>query len=118
VSANALASSSAEVKSRDSLVCIATDYGLDDQMIGVRIPAGAGNFSFRYRVQTDSKAHTASYPTGAKRPGCEADHSLPSSAEVKEYVELYLHSPDKLSWSSSQLKAQGQICFLCYQCRS
>jgi hypothetical protein len=27
-----------------------------------------------------------------KRPGCEADHSPPSSAEVKECVELYLHS--------------------------
>jgi hypothetical protein len=28
-----------------------------------------------------------------KRPGREADHSPPSSAEVKECVELYLHSP-------------------------
>jgi len=27
-----------------------------------------------------------------KRPGREADHSPPSSAEVKECVELYLHS--------------------------
>jgi hypothetical protein len=31
-----------------------------------------------------------------KRPGCEADHSPPSSAEVKECVELYLHSPIRL----------------------
>jgi hypothetical protein len=29
----------------------------------------------------------------AKRPGREAIHSPPSSAEVKECVELYLHSP-------------------------
>jgi hypothetical protein len=29
---------------------------------------------------------------GVKRPGREADHSPPSSAEVKELVELYLHS--------------------------
>jgi hypothetical protein len=28
-----------------------------------------------------------------KRPGREADQSPPSSAEVKECVELYLHSP-------------------------
>jgi hypothetical protein len=28
--------------------------------------------------------------------GREADHSLPSSAEVKEWVELYLHSPIRL----------------------
>jgi hypothetical protein len=33
---------------------------------------------------------------GVKRPGCEADHSPPSSAEVKECVELYLHSPVRL----------------------
>jgi hypothetical protein len=33
-----------------------------------------------------------SFP-GVKRPGREADHSPPSSAEVKEWVELYLHSP-------------------------
>jgi hypothetical protein len=31
---------------------------------------------------------------GVKRPGREAGHSLPSSAEVKECVEIYLHSPN------------------------
>jgi hypothetical protein len=35
---------------------------------------------------------------GVKRPGREADHSLPSSAEVKECVELYLHSNNMSSW--------------------
>jgi hypothetical protein len=30
---------------------------------------------------------------GVKRPGREADHSPPASAEVKKWVELYLHSP-------------------------
>jgi hypothetical protein len=30
---------------------------------------------------------------GLKWPGREADHSPPSSAEVKEWVEPYLHSP-------------------------
>jgi len=29
---------------------------------------------------------------GVKWPGHEADHSSPSSTEVKEYVELHLHS--------------------------
>jgi hypothetical protein len=43
-------------------------------MIGVRIPAGG------------------SFP-GIKLPELEADYSPPSSAEIKEYVELYLHSP-------------------------
>jgi hypothetical protein len=35
---------------------------------------------------------------GVKRLGREVDHSPPSSAEVKEYVELYLHSPNTPSW--------------------
>jgi hypothetical protein len=44
-----------------------------------------------------------SFP-GVKRPGREADHSPPSSAEVKECVELYLHLPHTPSWRGSQLK--------------
>jgi hypothetical protein len=33
---------------------------------------------------------------GVKRPGREADHSPPSGAEVKEYVELYPTPPIRL----------------------
>jgi hypothetical protein len=76
-----------------------------DRGSGVRFPAGAGNFSLHHRVQNGSGAHRASYPRGTrglfpgvKRPGREADHSPPSSAEVKEWVELYLHSPNTPSW--------------------
>jgi hypothetical protein len=39
-----------------------------------------------------------------KRPGCKADHSPPSSAEVKEWVKLYLHSPNTPPWRGAQLK--------------
>jgi hypothetical protein len=40
--------------------------------------------------------------------GRETDHSPPSSAEVKEWVELYLHSPNTPSWRGAQLGgAQG-----------
>jgi hypothetical protein len=40
--------------------------------------------------------------------GREADHSPPPSAEVKEWVELYLHSPNMPSWRGSRLGgAQG-----------
>jgi hypothetical protein len=35
--------------------------------------------------------------------GREADHSPPSRAEVKEWVELYLHSPNAPSWRGAQL---------------
>jgi hypothetical protein len=45
---------------------------------------------------------------GVKRPGREADHSPPSSAEVKEGVELYLHSQYAfMAWCS--VKAQGEL---------
>jgi hypothetical protein len=39
-----------------------------------------------------------------KRPGYEAEHSPPSGAEVKEYVELYLHSSNTPSWCDAQSK--------------
>jgi hypothetical protein len=41
--------------------------------------------------------------------GSEADHSPPSSAGVKEWVELYFHSPNTPSWHGAQLGgAKGQ----------
>jgi hypothetical protein len=57
----------------------------------VRSPTEAKDFSFNLCVQTGSEAHPASYPMGTggpfpgtkARPGREADHSPPSSAEVK-----------------------------------
>jgi hypothetical protein len=68
-----------------------SDYGLDDQAIEVRSPTGAEDFSSSPCVQTGSGAHPASYPVGTgspfpwskARPGRDADHSPPSSAEVK-----------------------------------
>jgi hypothetical protein len=68
-----------------------SDYGLDDRAIGVRSPAGAKDFSSNLCVQTGSGAHTASCTMGTggpslgvkARPGRDADHSLPSSAEVE-----------------------------------
>jgi hypothetical protein len=41
---------------------------------------------------------------GVKWPGREADHSPPSNAEVKELVELYLHSTDTPPKRGAQLK--------------
>jgi hypothetical protein len=42
--------------------------------------------------------------------GSEADHSPPSGAEVKEWVELYLHSTNTPSWRGAQLGgSQGQF---------
>jgi hypothetical protein len=84
-------------KSRDSSVGIALGYGLDDR---------GSNFSLNHRVKNGSGAPPpASYTMrtrgsfpGGKAAGAEADHSLPSNAEVKECVELYIHSPNTPSW--------------------
>jgi hypothetical protein len=51
-----------------------------------------------------------SFP-GVKRPGRDADHSPPSSSEVKECVELYLHSSTTPSWRGSQLKHRNNFTF-------
>ena len=55
-------------------------------------------------VKTGTGAHPASYRMGTgslpgvKWPGRGADRPPPSSAEVKERVELYLYSPSGPSW--------------------
>jgi len=62
-------------------------------------------YSLHHRVHTGSGAYPASYSLGTrdtflavKRPGRESDHSPPSSAEVKECVELYFQCPNTPSW--------------------
>jgi hypothetical protein len=74
------------VKEPGSSGSIVSDYGLDDRAIRVRSPAGAEDFFSILCVQTGSVAHPASCTmgTGGKaRPGRDADHSLPSRAEVE-----------------------------------
>jgi hypothetical protein len=82
----------------DSVVGIATDYGLDDRVVGVRVPVGQ-EFSLLHVVQTGSKTHPVSYPMdigalslGVKRPWREADHSPPTSAEAKK-IWIYTSTP-------------------------
>jgi hypothetical protein len=81
-----------------SSVGIATDCRLDDRGSN----AGRGWEFFSSTTCPDqlwgpasllSKGYRGAISLGVERPGREADHSLSSSAEVKECVELYLHSP-------------------------
>jgi hypothetical protein len=44
--------------------------------------------------------------------GREAYHSPPSSAEVKEWVELYVHSPNAPSWRGAELRGVRSAHFL------
>jgi hypothetical protein len=102
-------------KNRDGSFGIALGYGLDDPASRVQFPAGAGNFSLHHRVQNGSGAHPASYsmglPLGVKRPERKADHSPPSSAEVKERVELYFRSPNTPPWRGAQLRYRDTFTF-------
>jgi hypothetical protein len=78
-----------KTESRGSSGGIVSNYGLDDRAIEVRSPTE--DFSSSPCVKTGSGAHPASYPMGTggpfhggeARPGRDADHSPPSSAEVK-----------------------------------
>jgi len=84
---------SAQMWGRDSSVGIANRYRLDGPGIESRWEAG-----FSAPARTGPGARPASYTmdtgsfTGVKRPGRDADHP-PSSAEVKETVELHLYAP-------------------------
>ena len=76
-----------------------SSYGLDGPEIDSRWGA-----RFSTPVQTGLGAHPTSYTMGTgsfygvKLPGRGVDHPLPSSAEVKERVELYLNSTSGPSW--------------------
>jgi hypothetical protein len=76
------------LRSRGSVLGIATGYGLDDSEVGVKVLVGSRNFSFHV-VQASSGARPVSsamdtviLSLAVKRPGREADHSstaLPKS---------------------------------------
>jgi hypothetical protein len=86
---------------RDISVGIAIRYELRGPRIESRWGEGA---RFSAPFQTVPGAHPTSYTMGTesflgvKRPGRGIDHPPPSSAEVKERVELYLYSPSGPSW--------------------
>jgi hypothetical protein len=78
---------------------------MQQSVCGVRSPAGAKYFSSILCVQTGSGEHPASctmgtggpFTGGKARPGRDADHSPPPSAEVVN-EELYLLSPQAPPW--------------------
>jgi hypothetical protein len=75
-------------------------YGLDDRTIEIRSPAEAKDFYSSLCVQRGSGAHPASctmgtagpFPGAKPRPGRDADHSPPSSAEVENEYGVWWDS--------------------------
>jgi hypothetical protein len=66
---------------------ISTSYIRCDVADGIHLAQGA------YKCN----GYPVSFP-GVRRPGRGVNHPPPSSAKVKETVELYLHSPSGASW--------------------
>jgi hypothetical protein len=79
-----------QIGSRVSSDSIVSDYGLDDRSIGVRSPAGAKDFPLSPvsrpalgPTQPPVQCVLGVLSPGVKaRPGRDANHSPPSSAEV------------------------------------
>jgi hypothetical protein len=85
------------VKGWDSSVGIGTRYGLDGRGLN---PGGGEIFHTRPdRPWGPPSPLNNGYRVfrGGKRPRRGVDHPPPSSAEVKERVELYLYSSSELS---------------------
>jgi hypothetical protein len=94
---------------------IATGYGLDG---GIRFSVASKDFSVLHSVQTGSGAYPASYTMGTggtvllgiKWPGRDANHSPPSSVEVKN-GGLYLHSP--ILWGKGRPASKADLTAIC-----
>jgi hypothetical protein len=92
--------------------------GVDDRGSGVRFPAVMGIFFFTtaFRLALGPTQPSIQWVPGAlsldvKLMWREADHSPPSSAEVKECVDLYLHSPNKVSMAWYLFKHKDNFTF-------
>jgi hypothetical protein len=100
---------SAKIRSRGSSGSIVSDYGLDDQVIEVRSPTVADFFlapASRPALGPTQPPSRGPFPGGKARSGRDADHSPPSSAEVKNEWELYLLYPHVPPW-----RVAGQLYF-------
>jgi hypothetical protein len=77
-------------RSRNSAVGITTGYGLDNREFGVRVQ----NFFFSKssRPALGSKQPPIQSVAGVKRLRPKADHSLPTSAEIKK-IWIYTSTP-------------------------
>jgi hypothetical protein len=83
--------------SRDRVVGIATGCGLDSRGVGFRVPVRSRNFTFSTScrpalTQSLIQCVPGALSQGVKWPRREADHSSPTSAEVKK-MWIYTSTP-------------------------
>jgi hypothetical protein len=78
--------------SRDSVVSIATSYGLDDRGVGVRVLVVSRIFSKSSSLAPRSTQAPIKWVPEVKRPGREVDQSTPTSAEDKK-MWIYTSTP-------------------------
>jgi hypothetical protein len=93
--------------SKDSVVVIATSYGLDRPRGPSSSPGGGKNFHFSKlsrpalgSTQPPIQWVPGALSPGVKRPGREVDHSPTASAEVKK-IWIYTSTPHTPSWCSA-----------------
>ena len=84
---------------RDNSVCIATRYGLDGQWIESRWGRNFLHPSRPALAPTQPPIQRVPGLSRGKEAGAWRLARTPSSAEVKERVELYLYSPPGPSWT-------------------
>jgi hypothetical protein len=78
---------------RDSVVGIATTYGLDDREVGVRVPVRVRIFTSTCRSDLLPNGYRGGGSSpGVKRLGREADNSPLTSSEVKK-MWIYTSTP-------------------------
>jgi hypothetical protein len=83
------------MRSRNSVVGIATGYGLDDRGVGVRVPVGSRIlFSTLSRPALRSTLRPIQWvpwalSQGLKRPGNEADHSPPAVPRSRKHGSIH-----------------------------
>jgi hypothetical protein len=90
--------------------------GLDDRGFESRQRLGIFLFTTASRpalgpLQPPTQWVPGSLSLGVKREGREADHSSPSSAEVKNAWSYTSNPPKTPSWRGAQLRAQGELYF-------
>jgi hypothetical protein len=101
-----------------SSVSIVSDYGLDDQAIGVWSPPGAKDFSSNLCVQTGSEAHPVSCTmgTGSPFPGVKHGRGMTLTTHLHLVPRSRMSRSYTSSPTSTTMACKLLYFFFCDQC--